>query len=786
VVPGAFQILFDHAQSRVQVHPVFATIKGKLWDAGLFSETWIEPITNSLCLRPMCKYTGWQAVNTGKYAKPAIGAYEFQTSANWVAFERIIGGGATFMSGSADNANPGWIRTATAPGLNRGINLAIFGYGAGELTEIAQFGWDDTDVTYDGSDLGFRLYSDGRLFCYKAGEFVGEGRINLSTGSPNVPLEIMILPMRRREILILGQGDDGFRLVFEDIDEDEASPVITPNQKVWFKMIGANATRCQVQVTPLKFEESGFANSVLINFQRPPASGATLFTWSNPVFSGITTANVYGDKAYAGTTDLTSVALVESDGVTAFVADGTLNTARMKITLEGDGNYTPFIYGATMMYEGETGTTDNSEEFDVTPYCSEFTISVPDDPWGAMANIVLRLQIADPMTPGDVLLLEDSVAKLKVIGGRPCKIKCGDIVLFDGRTSEPRFDDGLSEESQTVTFDVYDLTAKLESFTFRDDFPLDGFYLANGSSSSAFQMVTYLAGLDSGEVVLSSDSFKLPEIPGQISDEFSYSVPTGDDAKQVLEDLFRNFAASWTVGVRPTATIPQLWFKSPADMGTTPKMTVYRTAAAALAATMPSTQVYTDHRSETEEVNANEVWVTGQDQRTGEIVQAVAQDDNSIDCTLTPTLRPDNWIGEPKIYGVQDKRFRTFADCTRAVELLVPAVMVKRTFGEFPTAEMLWYDSGGAVFLPIWRGDFVTLEDVGDQVITSLQVTVIFNGGAPVTDAKYTYGGFTNAGGNSLGEIQANNNARYARASLGILKLGRNVEALRVRRTVVP
>lgn len=758
MVPGVFSAVFDHEQTRVTEYPVFASIQGFGWD-GKFSQpaTWIEPLTHTLMLRPMSRYFGWQATNTGIYAKPAFSAYEFETSGNWAAAQVIDGGGQTFCQAKA-STNPGWIRTVTAPGKNRGVNVALFGYGAGEYAEIAQFGWDDTDTTFDGSALGFRLYSDGVIEVYKAGEYVGQGKIGIGTsGAKNVPLEFLLLPMRKRELLVLGMGNDGFRIVFDDILETDTSPTITPAEKFWLKMATSDATRAQVQIAPCKFETSGYATSVQINFQRPPVTGATARTWTNPVFTGITSANLYGDKAYAGTTNVSAVSLVETDGTTAFVADGTLNTALMKLTMTGDGSYTPFVYGAVMAFEGETDVTNDAEEADLDDYLVSLDFEVPDDPWGVRARLVYLMPEA----------AEAVVAKLRTIGNRPVKITCDSIILLDGRTGEPRFIDGLSDETMRVEIECFDLTRQVENYRFRDQYPLDGFYLSYnpGTNNSAVREVLRFTGLADSQMELSSDTFRLPEIAGETCETYSYPVPVGDTGRQAIESLHSNFAANWFIGVKPTATVPKFHFQSPADVGTTSLMTVYRRVDAAVSASMPPTQVYSKHRQELEEVNANEVVAIGQDPRTGQIVMAWARDAASQDPTTLPSLRPENWLGESKSFGVQDPRFRTLADCERAVQLLVPAVMSKRTFGQFETAEMLWYNSdpgGTDLMLPIWRSETVTLEDVGDVQISSLSFSVVRNAsGTLVTNASYTYGGMTNAGGRTLASIQASNRARY-------------------------
>lgn len=778
MVPGPFSLIFDHEQSRVQQNPLFVTIKGLLWNGGIFEDAWIDPIMHTLMLRPMCKYGGvWGTSNSGIFARPTISAYEFENSGYWVAKEQIVGAGE-FMGTLEATAPIGYVRTATAPGLNRGVNVAFFKYNAGEQGILGYFGWDDTDTTYDGSAIGGIVYADGTITIYKAGAIVAEGKIGIPM-SQNVPVEFMLLPMRTRELLILGATDQGFRVVFDDIEEDDSSPEIVPAEKFWFKPV-ATATKCEVQITPLAFEETGYANSVVASFPKPPASGATATVWANPVFTGITSANVYGVTAFAGTTDVTSVELVETDGSTAFVADGLLNSARLKITMEGDGSYTPFIYGAVFAFDGETGLTNDTEEADLDDYILELVIEQGDDPWGMHVSVVIKEPDAG----------ESTVAKLKTIGKRPGKLECDGLVLVDGRYGEPRYVDGLTDELKSVALSLMPITAQLRAYQFRDEFPFDGYLLSDSTGDCAIRTIALMAGLSDSQLLLSDETFTLPEIGGETCEEFNISIPPGDDGQQAIEALHSKFAADWFIGMRWTASGPKFAFLHPDDLDDTPVMTVYREVADAVGAGAPDTAVYSELEQETEEVAANEIIVIGQDPRTKEVVQVYAIDEAAQDCTTAPSLRPDNWSGEPDLYVVKDNRLRRQSDCERLVAALVPIVMAKRTLGEFYCPEMLWYNSdpgGTDVMLPVQRGDTVTLDGYGDVLITGLSVHIVMNvDGSMVTNARYTFGGFTNAGGTSLAEIQQRNKARYSLSLLDALTRSQLPVAVKIRRSEAP
>lgn len=758
MLPAPFSVTFDHEQTRVQQHPVAAQAWGAGWSGPYYSDTWIDPITETLSLRPMCFYGEFFTTNSGIHAKPARTAYDFDTDANWSnpAVTVWDGAGACMMQ---TDVSGGWLRTSTAIGKNRGILVTTYVYGAGDKHGLVYTAGWSSSVQDTSAALAYELYADGLVLIYKASALVGSGKVSMGQSGQGGYLHLFVQPQRKRELLFVTLDGDGFVWVDDDIAETATSPEITPNTKFFLKPAAA-ATSAQAMLAPAKYETTGYATSELVTFPRPPAAAATLQAWDNPLFTGITTANLYGDKSYSGTDDVSALTLRLPDDSGAFSADGSSDQARLKITLTSDGSYTSFVFGAYAEFPAVLGVTDDSEESTPDSLLAALVIDVPDDPWGGKATATYN----DPST------VAASVPKLRTVSNRPGKVKVGSLVLLDGRTKPTRFEDGVQGEVQRCVVEIEDMTAALRRYVYRDRYVCDGFYLSRSIASGDYSIVQKVladVGIPTTRMRLSTDAYILPQVPGGKSSEFSFSIEPGDTAQKVLERLHQEFAADWFMGPRPTASGVDFCFLSPTDLVSTPVMTLYRTAAAAASAGKPRTQVYQKYDDQPEEVDANEVWASGYDHRKGEGVQAYATDAASIDCTTAPSSRPDNWKGEPALFGVVDPLLRTLEDCERAVEFLTPVVMSQRLLGEYTPAEMCWYDSGGGVMLPLWRGDTVTLEDVGDVVVTSLSVTAVRNAsGHLVTDARYTFGGFTNAGGTSLTEIQRANARRRARGSL--------------------
>lgn len=767
MVPGPFAVTIDHAQRRLTRHGIGFSVAGYGWDGPLLDHTWIDPVTHSLMLRPMCFYPDeWASSNSDIWTKPAAAAYEFKTGSAWAKVDPWTGGVYQTTSTAGE-----WARTVTAPGKNRGVLLSFFAYSPGDGSLLATGGWHNTDVTVAGSTLAFEVYAGGLVKVYKGGVYVDEGRLSFGASgtAQTAYMDIVFLPMRRNQMLVMSLTGSGFVVTFDDIDEAATSPEITPASKFWFAP-NPSGNSAQVLIAPLRFKASGYATSVPIQFPRPPATGATLYTWANPYFGGITTGNLYAHPAFAGTTNVTALVVKQVDGTTNFVPNGSLSAGVLRIDLSGDGSYTPFVYAAYLLYQGATDLTNSTEVHDATPNVAGLSLDVPDAAFDDRASI----EIINP----DGLAVD--VAKLLIVNNRPVKVDCDGYALVDGRSTPARKRYGLQDEVETATMDVGGFLGALDAYQFRDELPLDGFRLSRpvASGDSAVRFIASLAGIEDAQMLLSNDPFILPEQPGRVNEEWSTTIPVGSTAREAIERLHDTFAKDWFMGTRPSATGLQFAFLKEADLPTTAAITLYATTAAALAAGLTKGHVYVSLESEPEDVDANEVWVSGYDRRRQAGVQAYAEDAASQAVTTAPSSRPDNWLGEVRLFGVLDERIGSQAAADQTVAQLTPVVMSKRIQGQFETPAMLWYETApsSGVFLPVWRGDLVTLNGYGTVRITSLSVDVVLNeAGRLVSRARYTFGGFTHNGGVTLSMIQARNRSRGLRGRTDVRVLSQSL-----------
>jgi hypothetical protein len=374
------EITWDGQQRRTKHDHVSICLLGKeLYDPDRSdAEVMILPIVGCVALKPRQMELAWFTSNSGDYAKPTIGAgYELKTSGKWVGTVEKYAGAGYFLL--CQDATGEYARTQSAIGKNRGMQLSLFIGSAGDNHVVCECGWSDsTAPTAASAHTGLQIWSSGEVLVYRGGEIVKRG--NVGPGENGVQ-NLILLPCRRRELLVMTVGGNGFRTVFREIDDYEANPEITPNTKFFVTSPGGSALTCQF--SPLRFPTSGWCVSSDYYFPAPPQTGQTLVDdWQNPIFSNITNASLYGDSAFAGTTGIGSVSLNTAGNVSTFIPDGETDRVVINVQLTGDGSYTPFLYAAHFMYRQVFTTTDNSEEVYATEFLRTCELVQPDDAFG--------------------------------------------------------------------------------------------------------------------------------------------------------------------------------------------------------------------------------------------------------------------------------------------------------------------------------------------------------------------------------------------------------------------
>lgn len=728
---------FDHEQERLQVDRQQVSAFGEelfgSLDGAEFSDTWADyNITNTVMLRPNCMYKSWYTTSTGFYAKLSLSDFTLGTAGNWEERQDQLGSGP-WLAVKDTSVSDTAITTGTYA-KNRGFIISWYSYGAGENYTALECGWNTQANDSGGSSarITLKFSSNGSCAVYKGGSYVGEGKITGATSSDSQAgqfYQVLLLPFRHRELLVYGLNGDGFSQEFDDIAPDEASPTITPATNFWFKVVEGGG---QVQVAPVKFDTSGgYFHSRKLSFADAPLTGTALETWSNNWLSGGPhNYRIYGHPGYGSGTQSASSALYQWDAATAFVANGTRQECRFRVTLSTTNEgYSPFVYGVSMAYVGETANTNATEVHNATNNVTSFTLSVPDDPGGVTVDMSIR----------DYQGLSADVAAVESQHNRPVKISLYEAVgpttkvLMDGYGEPDSWDILLNPDAESLGYTVYDQWRVLENYLFRDVMALDGEVFDDAVKKVIECALGYAPTYD-----FSATTLVIGADPAPRSDDPNILIEAGDSAADWVRRLFDTNAKNWYYGFRPLAGGVTFYALKPADLPSTPILTLYQGVGDAVTAeslTVPEAYAYVTRRVSRAHLPtlATEVRVTGEDRRSGRPIQAFKVDTTLEDVDLAPSLRPVGWLGAKRLYGAYIGELRTQDEVNNSTDILFERLTANQSRIEWVSDLLVFPALDANEGFPLWRGDLITIDGIGDVRITSLS----FQGVREVSDGTW-------------------------------------------------
>lgn len=704
----------DHAQDRLRAGLATFLAQGSWpgvggkraagWDtSSSASDVYVDPVTYTLMLRPSSQREAFYTSNSGDYAKLGLSDFTGLTSGSWEENDKTGVGGSKFLK--AMGVNETGTTTADWP-VNTSFAVSFFPYGDGSEAEVLQFGWRGSGSSAYTSGVALRLFSTGKALLYKDGALVGEYSFTGTSSErkeQNRWVTLTCLAVRHRELVVVTDQGVGFSHLFDDLDEQDADPVVLPAGRFWFT--APSPAVADVQVHRVRFPASGTAYSVRGEFADAPLSDQT------PFFA----ARVYGSL---GTGTVAGSAVTWA--FAPFVADGSARQVVAKVELSGSGTRTPSVYGVLLEYGGLTEQTSDTE-VDVTDHVLSLSMTVGETPDSTAYHVSLgRL---------DVLESELGVPSVRTQSDRPVKVMAGDVVLVDGRLSELSCDYALEPSLDVVHFTVKDPWDGLDLTVYRDPIPLDTVPMLNAIRTLA------TAG---GHLVSMADiedpGFNVPGNGAGTSGEWNAVVEVGDRPGDWLQRIFDNYAGDWFFRFVPRAD--GVWFvaKSPDSLDGTGATTVWPTydqgvdqlvaegLSEETAQKHGAARTYRSYREVVVPNEATEVRVTGVEPRTGQpAYQAYYVDDDAEDRSTPPASRPSNWRGRKVVAGWADTLLTSQALVETAAEFLSRKLTTRRVLAEWVCGFVEKPDGS-----PLWPGDAVTVEPNGTFRVTAVEADFVF------------------------------------------------------------
>jgi hypothetical protein len=653
---------------------------------------WLDPATLTLMLAPLPVTAAWRTTYSGNYTRYRQVDYTLTTSAKWKDIQ-IRASGDYFLQ-SLDVIERATLTTAW--NANTGAFLALY------VPSIK--GSDDTVVLKAGWGVGASgsvevwFTASGKASVYKSGVLVGvydnndsniapQAATSASNGIAGQFVTVMMIPCRRRELLVVTNFGLSFSHVFGDLSALTSNTIVPAATFSWLVPVG----QATVQLSRVFFETAGYGVSPIKKLRYAPPTGAT-FT-STYAYDGIGTGSAFA--AFS----------VVKDDLTAYTPNGTITDVRAKVSLTGTtGSATFGVYEIDMVYQPEAGSTAD-DPVDITCDVERLSISVDDDGRATCSLTTRRKPITDA-----------GVDQPQITSDRPIRIALTDgatptpaeIDIFRGTLTPPEITYEEGDTTKDWSIFVYSGQDRSRDFDLAyivESYPYDGLATVN-----AIIDLMLIAGYDAN-IYYAGDTplLDLPYSPNISKGQYALAPDFFDTVGGYLDKLKNDYYANWITGWMPTTGgYLYVWQDTP-NASTTPVMTLYQSIATATTAGI--TEVLRPKRvvrrmsSHYETPEATQVQVVGQDPATGLFITKSLVDTAAETASTAPASRPYNWRGRPVPYQLRDPALTTQDAVDQACDILYDRLTTGRILIEWES-DFLVLSSNNR---PLWLGDVVRI-----------------------------------------------------------------------------
>jgi len=556
----------DCPEPRPQKGRLIVAADGTTWDLAKSSNVWLEPSTLTLMLAPLPVTSAWRTTYAGNYARYQKTDYTLTTPASWKQMQ-IKASGDYYLQ-SLNVTERATLTTAWSANQPAYISLYVPGLKDSDDTVILKAGWG---VGSAGS-VEVWFAANGSAQVYKSGSLVGTYQRNDSNIAPQANavyltsvasdfITIMMIPCRRRELVVSTSTGLAFSHVFADLSPATANTITPAAAFSWLIPQG----QASVQLAKLQFATSGYGVSPVKKLRYAPPTGATFYS-------------TYAYDAI-GPGSASATYSVVKDDLTAYTPNGTIKDVRAKVTLSSStGSATFGFYEIDMVYDPEVGSTAD-DPVDITCDVERLSISVDDNGRATCSLTTRRKPITDA-----------GVDQPQITSDRPIRIALSDgavsptyIDVFRGTLTPPEITYEEGDTTRDWSIFVYSGQDRSRDFDLAyivESYPYDGLIAVN-----AIIDLMLIAGYD-GNVYLAGDNplLDLPYSPNISKGQYALAPDFFDTVGGYLDKLKNDYYANWITGWMPTTSgYLYVWQDAP-NASTTPVMTLYQSIATATTA----------------------------------------------------------------------------------------------------------------------------------------------------------------------------------------------------------
>jgi len=698
---------FDVPEPRPQFGRLLVAGDGTTFDITNSSNVWQDPATLTTMLAPLPVTTAWQTTYSGSYARYQKTDYTLTTAAKWKQMQIKASGDYYLQSLDVTER----VTLTTAFSANQAVYLSVYVPGLKDTDKsiILKAGWG---VGSAGS-VEVWFAANGTALVYKSGVLVGSYERGDSNIAPAVGsstskssrsdfISIMMIPARKRELIVATSNGTNFSHVFADLSAAVNNTIVPAAAFSWLVPTG----QATVQLAKCNFETSGYVLTPVKSLRYAPPTGAGF---------GNTFA---GDNLGIGATTFTAT-VVKADG-TAYTPNGVIKDVRGKVTLTGAGTGSFGLYAIDQIYDPAVGSTYDGT-VDVTQYIKSLTLSVDEDGKATCEISAIAKQLIDA-----------GVEQPYVTSDRPVRIALSDGEatptykdFFRGTLQPPRIeylDRDTSYNWATYKYSGVDRSGDFELAWLVESFPYDGILALN-----AIIDLMLIAGYDAN-IYYDGDTplQELPYTTNISKGQYSLAPDYGDTVGSYLEKIKQEYYATWVTGWMPTASGYFYRWLDVDNASTASTMTLYQSIAnattAGVAEVLRPQRVIRSLNSYYEQPECTQVTVIGQDPNTGVWIPYTQIDSAAEDADTPPASRPRNWRGRPIPYQYRDPALNTLDAVTASCLMLYSRLTPGRTMIEFDATFLVYNVSNR----PVWLGDVIKLMNTdGTSVLGNYRIIAI-------------------------------------------------------------
>ena len=700
---------FDVPEPRPQKGRLMVAGDGTVYGFDITSSVnvWQDPATLTTMLAPLPVTTAWQTTYSGSYARYQKTDYTLTTSAKWKQMQIKASGDYYLQSLDVTER----VTLTSAFSANQAVYLSLYvpGLKDSDKSVILKAGWG---VGSAGS-VEVWFAANGTAQVFKSGVLVGSYERGDSNIAPTVGastskssrsdfISIMMIPARRRELIVATSNGTNFSHVFSDLDPAISNTIVPAAAFSWLVPTG----QATVQLAKCNFETSGYVVTQPKSLRYAPPTGATF------------AATFAGDNVGIGSTTFTA-SVVKADG-TSYTPNGVIKDVRGKVALTGAGTGTFGLYSVDIIYNPEIGSTYDGT-VDVTQYIKSLTLSVDENGKSTCEITAIAKQLVDA-----------GVEQPDVTSDRPVRIALSDGAetptyqdFFRGTLQPPRIeylDRDTSYNWATYRYSGVDRSGDFELAWLVESFPYDGILAVN-----AIIDLLLIAGYDASTYFSGDSPLQvLPYTTNISKGQYSLAPDYGDTVGSYLEKIRQEYYATWITGWMPTAAGYVYQWLDVDNASTASTMTLYQSIAnattAGVAEVLRPQRVIRSLNSYYEQPECTQVTVIGQDPNTGIRIPYTQIDSAAEDADTPPATRPRNWRGRPVPYQFKDPTLNTLDAVTAACLMLYSRLTPGRTLIEFDATFLVYNVSNR----PVWLGDVIKLMDTdGTSVLGNYRIIAI-------------------------------------------------------------